>query len=491
MKNVSGKSALFVFLAALLCFALSLSSCDSILFTGYQGPQGEKGDKGDKGEKGPPGSATSPAETPTGPTAPPTTVTQGKSPGPEIDPRWAVSLISRDKHEFTIADNAAPAHDTGQGVEYSVSLDARNPTARSAAPTQNWIGGSGGEVTFLGLDPDTDYYVWARAKENAYYEQGPAKADVGGMVTTKPLREDPFAFTSLSGERNAMYYLEPDPVDPNKKINLSASHTSSEFVAGVSYGLPAHNYEGGTMTFENQITLLNFPLRNLIASTPTSVTASGLCAAIYYKQQVGNLVDFRLISSSTYFDYFGGEKFESLKNTAFTASSRVIDYTKNSYPAPETFSSYNGDLALPITREYSSALRVNRDITFSVPVSRATFESLANSDLPKKNNSLNLSFVLRERKGADLVPTATVNERHKLSSAGFYQYLALVVEYPPDISVFNIAAAPIVESFSYDAEANTIAVTFKSYASPYEGTVLTYTLVTEDGKQKVMTMEIK
>lgn len=190
---------------------------------------------------------------------------------------------------------------------------------------------------------------------------------------------------------------------------------------------------------------------------------------------------------------------------SIAASSVPIDHTLNTYPAPEPFSSYNGNLALPLSREYSSGLRVNRSVTYTVPVSRAMLESAANTseftyvtnsyNAAQSNYVINLSSSalrgLKALMGQDLAATATASVRHKLSSAGYYQYLNLTVEYPPGISVFNIASSPIVESFSHDAEANSIAVIFRDYDSPYEGPVLTYTLVTEDGKQRLETLEVK
>jgi len=481
MKNVFKKAALLF----LLCCAASLSSCDSILFTGYQGPRGEKGDKGDPGGfASSAGTAVPPgAEAPSG----------AKPAGAEISPAWAVRLISRDRHEFTIEDNAAPAYDTGQGVEYSAALTGKRS---AAAPGQGWIEGSGGEVTFEGLTPDTDYYVWARTKDSASYGAGPARADVGGMVTTKPLREDPFAFASLSGERNAMYYLEPDPVDPDRKVQLSSPKTTL-VVPAADHALPPYaSHVGGfpftqyPMVYESKIEL-SFPLSGLISASPTAASASGYCGVLlspdWYKYSV----------SSEHFyegDLRNAPSTIPFSGRSVTLSAKANDYTANAYPAPEPFSGYDGSLELPLSRPYSSALRVNRDATFSVPVSKAELESLVSlSDYPVViSGPQALGYNSPSLKvGTNLLATATVNERHKLSSLGYYQYLTLAVEYPPDVSVFNVAASPIVESFYHDADTNTVHVVFKDYGSPYAGTVLTYTLVTEGGKQKLATLEIK
>jgi hypothetical protein len=490
MKTVLSKAATLALLAALLCCASSLSSCDSILFTGYQGPQGPQGEKGDQGEPGEPGPASPPASTDTAPEEP-----AGKALGSEINPSWAVMLISRDKYEFTIEDNAAPAYDTGQGVEYSVTLSGK----RAAAAGDYWIEGSGGEVTFEGLTPDTDYYVWARTKDNAAYYAGPAKSDVGGMVTTKPLREDPFAFSWLTGERNAMYYLEPDPVDPDKKLDLASpalTYTSLPSLP-ISNGYMKTYFKppsaADLVGKENQITLHGFPLRNLISSTSSTVSYSGSCIVVY-----GTSAYF---SNQWHFTTFTRNCDLDAKTLAL--SSTPIDYTKNRYPTPEPFSSYNGNMELPAARPYSSALRVNKSITFSVPVSKALHETLyvspnnfTLSSFPEpaihdgKFSQSTQNFLL-SLSGDNLLPSVTTTERHKLSSLGYYQYLTLAVQYPPDVSVFNIAPSPIVDSFYHDADTNTISVAFKDYGSPYEGPVLTYTLVTESGQQQLKTLEIK
>jgi hypothetical protein len=519
MKNFLSKAASLALLAALLCGAASLSSCDSILFTGYRG---EKGDKGDTGDQGPPGDGS-------GSGGPPPS---GKPAGSAISPAWAVALISRDKHEFTIEDNAAPAYDTGQGVEYSATLSGSR-----AAAGQAWIEGSRGEVTFVGLTPDTDYYVWARSKENAAYGAGPARADVGGMVTTRPLNEDPFAFASLAGERNAMYYLVPDPADPDKKLDLSSPEEPLSwtipaskyyyFAPGDTANSPSGYSFSSLSTYAsktNRITLHGIPLRSLIDSVPTETTPSGYCYMVY------RIIDDlgRMSTNAANLP---------LNGTAITVSSLPPgDYA--AYPAPEPFSGYNGNTELPKTRDYSSALRVYRDMTFYAPVSKAVLESLCvhnvaayhydttfhdlsglnpsyadvlvktdghiyndsyNNQMTKlwlkrstpNDNGHATSLYFPQPMGADLLPTVTTSERHKLSSAGYYQYLTLAVEYPPDISVFNVAASPIVESFSFDADANTISVVFKDYDSPYAGPVLTYTLVSADGKQQQKTVEIK
>jgi hypothetical protein len=490
MKTVLSKAAALALLAALLLCAASLSSCDSIMFTGY------KGEKGDKGDKGDPGSGST---SPTASADPAGAGPLGKAQGSEISPSWAVSLISRDKYEFTIEDNAAPAYDTGQGVEYSVTLSGK----RAAAPSgQGWIEGSGGEVTFEGLTPDTDYYVWARTKGNAAYGAGPARSDVGGMVTTRPLREDPFAFASLTGERNAMYYLEPDPADPDKKLQLSspASPPTALLMSAADFRA---RFKGGyaivnpsNIPFQSKIEF-SFPISGLVGLSPASVSASGYCGVL-------SSPDSAKLPESYYENEVKmGPAYIAFSGKSITLSAKANDYTANAYPAPEPFSEYNGNMELPISRPYSSALRVNRNVTFSVPVSASQLESLISlSDPVTHPNSYNgagtgwYDFIYvynhaTEKVGVDLLATATTNERHKLSSLGYYQYLTLAVVYPPDISVFNITASPIVESFYHDADTNTVSAVFKDYDSPYSGPVLTYTLVTEGGQQQLKTLEIK
>jgi hypothetical protein len=52
MKFVLRKAVLFLLLAAVLCGAVSLFSCDTVFFREFEGRQGEQGDQGEKGQKG-------------------------------------------------------------------------------------------------------------------------------------------------------------------------------------------------------------------------------------------------------------------------------------------------------------------------------------------------------------------------------------------------------------------------------------------------------
>jgi len=177
MKNFLRKDCLFFVLAIAFGSTVLLPSCDSMLFTGYQGEKGDKGDKGDPGVQGPQG--------PAGPETPSTE----KITGSEINPAWAVILISKSTHEFTIKDNATLADDTAQNIEYTLTLSMALPS-RSSVTIYEWITGVDDKVNFKGLTPDTEYYVWARSKENAVYQAGSAKASMGGTVKTVALASE-------------------------------------------------------------------------------------------------------------------------------------------------------------------------------------------------------------------------------------------------------------------------------------------------------------
>jgi len=81
-----------------------------------------------------------------------------------------------------VTKNAAgnPAND--QELEYARSFD------NETLPEAGWQTSR----TFRGLEPETDYYVWARTKENANYSAGPAKVSEAIKTAAAPAASDLF-----------------------------------------------------------------------------------------------------------------------------------------------------------------------------------------------------------------------------------------------------------------------------------------------------------
>jgi len=323
-------------------------------------------------------------------------------------------------------------------------------------------------------------YVGPQGTKGETGDPGPKgpTGDAGAPVAVKPDDPEPpdltdySAFVSLTGERNAMFYLEPDPDNPNKMITLESP--VGTYTDGIGYGayVGLGEYQQNVIVYGNSKISLACQLCNLINPTNFYARASGYCAILGYV--LVNMAGYKAYDANYH------ATFDNI-TTPFTVSSSAIDYTKNKYPVLELFN--NNDLALPKTRDYSSALKVYRDLTFSIKVTKEQLESMVPATHPSAYDV--------KAYGCDLTASVTTNERHKLSNAGYYQYLNLTVAYPPETSIFDIVPSSIVASFNHDVDTNSITVVFKDYSTPYTGEVLTYTLVTTDGKQYKKVLEIQ
>jgi len=310
------------------------------------------------------------------------------------------------------------------------------------------------------------------------------------VETDEPDLTDYSAFISLTGKRNEMYYLEPDPVNLGKNLTLSAQGEFKQYFE--SSQLDSFSIiVGSEVTFKNQVTLSGIPILNLLNSA-ISVSASFVnntyCAIWFiYTPVVGPGYYYRVSDTISIFP----------PTTVFAVTPNANDYKKNTYTILKEFAIDENNLELPKTDNYSSTLKVDHDVTFSVNISKALLESfISDSDIrnfeksidPQKYNGA--VWGLTTRMGRDLVPSATTNEKHKLTSLNFYQYKSFAIQYPKETSVNSIVPFPIVESFALDINTNTINVTLKEYDTPYEGQVLTYILA-KDGKTCIKTLEIK
>ena len=84
---------------------------------------------------------------------------------------------SSEATQNTITINAAVlATATGQTVEYAISQSG------TTAPTTGWQAG----LTFAGLTPNTEYFIWARSAANATHDAGTPMASAGISTSSPP-----------------------------------------------------------------------------------------------------------------------------------------------------------------------------------------------------------------------------------------------------------------------------------------------------------------
>jgi hypothetical protein len=257
---------------------------------------------------------------------------------------------------------------------------------------------------------------------------------------------DPFAFISLTVERNEKYHLVPDPVDPNKKFDFISP--------------PKEPISSLLRPCTNQISLFAVPFINLLNVSPSTVRATGRCAVRF---NANNGIPGGLFSNVEFpFDII--------------MSVTPSDYSLNEYIIPYTFTSTASDLLLPKTSNYSSNAYINSILPISIHIDKARFESL----LPPLYTHVTvggLSGGIEEYHGTDFTITLYTNERHKLKSRNFYEYKSLKVAYPPEVTLLNITPSSIVQSHDYNGLTNSLSVILNDYNDPYIGDVVSYILV--------------
>ncbi|MDR1447544.1 MAG: fibronectin type III domain-containing protein [Candidatus Ancillula sp.] len=88
-----------------------------------------------------------------------------------------LQLASKTSTSITI-NPATLLSTTGQDIEYAISTDSTAPTSESdwyLATSEGVITIEDSKVSFTGLVPNTQYYIFARSKENATHKAGTAK----------------------------------------------------------------------------------------------------------------------------------------------------------------------------------------------------------------------------------------------------------------------------------------------------------------------------
>jgi len=154
--------------------------------------------------------------------------------GSEINPAWALSLISKGSQKIIIADDAALANNTGQEAEYALTSSVTLPN------NQAWITGTGGKVAWMGLSPETVYYVWARAKESVTHAAG--TAILGGSVTTDSVSQIGFDW-----EEFLEAFMIPSEV--GKPFNPL-------YTDGPAHGKSGGAFQGGVLMPNNKVLLV-------------------------------------------------------------------------------------------------------------------------------------------------------------------------------------------------------------------------------------------
>jgi len=417
----------------------SFVSCDGY-FVGEEGPQGMEGQAGQDGQNGRSG--------------------QDGSDGQD----------GRNGQNGSVGQNGQNGLDGNDGINGS--------GGKNGADGKDGANGKDGKDGENGSDG-------AQGDKGETGDKG-GKGVTGDAGPAGPVVWNPFAPTSFTGERNAMYNLVPDPVNPNQTFTLESS-TSSLSVRNISSTSPY------TTIAYNQITLHNMPLNNLINRTPVQVRASGTVALSgSFSSGSSNVTTFYTCYSSP-FDL----------NTTVTSNDYTTDAlntTQFSMPLDFTVEPQSGNTVLPRTGNYSSTSTVNNSLTLSVTVPKATIDSF--NTVTTWNGSILVytettttvadrqrQYYLQEANGEAKTLSVTTNVRCRFVSRNFYQYLRMVVTYPAGTTVSNIVPSSIVQSQSYNASTRTITVTLNPYNSVYTGNVLSYTL-TANGESRNRTISI-
>jgi len=153
------------------------------------------------------------------------------------------TMASRTHNSITI--NAATLTTaTGQTIQYAISTNG------TTAPTTGWQNG----LTFTGLTPSTQYFVWARSAANATHYAGVAVASAG--ITTEAAQATTHTIT----------------FDPNNGIGTMPSQTVAN---GSNFTIPTNTFTRANHSFTGWNTLANGTGTAFAAgATITNVTAN-------------------------------------------------------------------------------------------------------------------------------------------------------------------------------------------------------------------------
>jgi uncharacterized repeat protein (TIGR02543 family) len=159
-------------------------------------------------------------------------------------------IVPQKKHN-RIVINAVTAPSNGQTVEYAISTDTTEPAT-----------GWQDSTTFSGLDANTGYYVWARAKENGDYHAGEAIRSASQFTTseyTEPLvpptivdfEADAVNKTyerATGGQGNFTATVVVDPVTSEEKsLRMVSSSWNNGALIPINLPFALENYQ--TFTF--------------------------------------------------------------------------------------------------------------------------------------------------------------------------------------------------------------------------------------------------
>jgi hypothetical protein len=121
-----------------------------------------------------------------------------KGTGAEINAFATKSSVTHNSITISAATVQSP-NTGGQDIEYAINEDDEE------APTSGYQAG----LTFTDLDPNTDYYIWARTKENANYSAGAAK--VSAAIKTAQINIDTATITAIGNQTYTGSAITPEP----------------------------------------------------------------------------------------------------------------------------------------------------------------------------------------------------------------------------------------------------------------------------------------
>jgi oligosaccharide reducing-end xylanase len=251
---------------------------------------------------------------------------------------------------------SSPAY--GQTAEYAISKT-------TTMPTDGWQTGT----TFAGLDPETNYYIHARAAANTNCNAGAAQVSAVIKTPAKPAF-DPDRATRVDFEADSVgkkYDFTRGDNDPTR-VEVIADP------AGTGKSLRVTTNAGGSNKGYNQAAIIPINLPYALSNYqsfsfrfyPVSGNSTGQIM-VYAARSAGTFVRWGFGNASTAGNQFAANLVGQTPNISFTSTGNWIDYTITIDNPGAAISNLKGNIFIAIGINHDTALDYYvDDITFTL-----------------------------------------------------------------------------------------------------------------------------